>query len=112
MSTYKPTSSLVKDENGDQLAESHNILNRWNKYLLHIFNVQRASDVRQIEIQTAEPLVPDRIAYEVEIVIAALKMYESPGSDEIPAEVIQAGGEMLRYEIHKLINYIWNKEVK
>jgi hypothetical protein len=46
----------------------------------------------------------------VEIAIAKLKKYESPGSDEIPAELIQAGGKMLLSAIHKLINYIWNKE--
>jgi hypothetical protein len=33
-----------------------------------------------------------------------------PGSDEIPTELIQAGGEMLLSKIHKLINPIWNKE--
>jgi hypothetical protein len=36
--------------------------------------------------------------------------YKSPGSDKIPAELIQAGGEILRSKIHKLINSIWNKE--
>jgi hypothetical protein len=39
-----------------------------------------------------------------------LKTYKSPGSDQIPAEQIQAGGEILRSEIHKLINSIWNRE--
>jgi hypothetical protein len=39
-----------------------------------------------------------------------LKRYKSPGSDQIPAELIQAGGETLRSKIHKLINSIWNKE--
>jgi hypothetical protein len=33
-----------------------------------------------------------------------------PGSDHILSELIQAGGEILRSEIHKLINSIWNKE--
>jgi hypothetical protein len=36
--------------------------------------------------------------------------YKSPGSDEILAELIQAGGEILRSKIHKLIKSIWNKE--
>jgi hypothetical protein len=36
--------------------------------------------------------------------------YKSPGSDQILAELIQAGGEMLLSEIHKLINSVWNKE--
>jgi hypothetical protein len=39
-----------------------------------------------------------------------LKRYKSPGTDQIPAELIQAGGNTLRSEIHKLINCIWNKE--
>jgi hypothetical protein len=33
-----------------------------------------------------------------------------PGNDEIPAELIQAGGEIFLSEIHKLINSVWNKE--
>jgi hypothetical protein len=47
----------------------------------------------------------------VEIAIAKLKKYKSPGSDQIPAELIQAGGEILLSEIHKLINSVWNKEI-
>jgi hypothetical protein len=39
-----------------------------------------------------------------------LKRHNSPCSDEIPAEVIQSGGEILCSKIHKLINSIWNKE--
>jgi hypothetical protein len=39
-----------------------------------------------------------------------MKRNKSPGSDEIPAELIQAGGEILRSEIHKLIISIWSKE--
>jgi hypothetical protein len=40
-----------------------------------------------------------------------LKEYKSTGSDEIPAELIQAGGETLLSAIHKPINYIWKKEI-
>jgi hypothetical protein len=39
-----------------------------------------------------------------------MKMYKSPGSDQILAELIQAGGELLQSEIHKLIHSVWNKE--
>jgi hypothetical protein len=46
----------------------------------------------------------------VEIAIATLKHYKSPGSDQILTDVIQAGGEALVSAIHKLINSIWNKE--
>jgi hypothetical protein len=63
----------VKDENGDLLADSHNILNRWKNYFSPLLNVHRVSDVRQIEIHTAELLVPDPSPSEVEIDIAKLK---------------------------------------
>jgi hypothetical protein len=62
----------VKDENGDLLADSHNILNRWKNTSL-LLNVHRVSDVRQIEIHTAEPLVQDHSPLEAEIAIAKLK---------------------------------------
>jgi hypothetical protein len=55
-------------------------------------------------------LVPNPSPFEVETVIAKLKRYKSPGSDQIPTELIQAGGEILRSVIHKLINSVWNKE--
>jgi hypothetical protein len=58
----------------------------------------------------AELLVPGPSRLEVEIAIEKLKKHESPGSDEIPAELIQAGGEILLSSIHKLINSVWNKE--
>jgi hypothetical protein len=61
----------VKDENGD-LADSHIILNRWKNYLSQIMNLHSASDVEQIEIQTAEPLVPDPSPFEVGIATAKL----------------------------------------
>jgi hypothetical protein len=107
---YLPRNNLVKDENGELLAESHNILIRWKNYFSPLLNVHNVSDVRQIEVYTDESLVPRPSRLEVEISIAKLKKYKSPGSDQIPAELIQAGGEMLLSAIHKLINSVWNKE--
>jgi hypothetical protein len=72
--------------------------------------VHNVSDVRQIEVHTAETLVPGPSLLEVEIAIAKLKKYKSPGSDQIPAELIQAGGEILLSAIRKLINSVWNKD--
>jgi hypothetical protein len=71
----------VKDENGDLFADSHSIVNRWKNYFLQLLNVHRVIDVRQIE-----PLVLDPSPFEVEIAIAKLKRYKSPGSDQIPED--------------------------
>jgi hypothetical protein len=56
--------------------------------------VHNISDVRQIEVHMAEPLLPGPSRLDVEIPIAKLKKYESPGIDELPAELIQAGGDV------------------
>jgi hypothetical protein len=63
-----------------------------------------------MDIHTAEPLVPGPSLVEVEIAIGKLKSYQSPATDQIPAELIKAGGETLNSEIHRLICSIWNKE--
>jgi hypothetical protein len=54
-------------------------------------NVHGVDDVRQAEIHTAEPLVPEPSAFEVELAIQKLKSHKSPGIDQIPAELIKAG---------------------
>jgi hypothetical protein len=63
-----------------------------------------------MDIHTAESVVPEPSLVEVEIVIGKLKSYKSPGTDQIPAELIKAGCETLYPEIHRLICPIWNKE--
>jgi hypothetical protein len=85
-------------------------LNRWKNCFPRLLNVHRLSDVRQIEVCTAEPLVPDPSPFEVEIAFVKLKIYKSPGSDQILAELIQVGGETVQCAIHKLVNFIWNME--
>jgi hypothetical protein len=107
---YQPRTNLIKDERGDLLADPHKILDRWKNYFCQLLNVHGAGDVRQTEMHTAEPFVPEPSASEVVIAVGKTKRYKSPGVDQIPAELIQAGGETLRSEIHKLIKLIWNKE--
>jgi hypothetical protein len=39
-----------------------------------------------------------------------VEKYKLPSNDEIPEELIQAGDDNIKSEIHALINYVWNKE--
>jgi hypothetical protein len=57
----------VKDENGDLFADSHNTLTM-------LLNVHNVSEVRQIEVRMAEPLVPAPSRLEVKIAIANLDL--------------------------------------
>jgi hypothetical protein len=79
-------------------------------YFCQLLNVQSVGSIRKTEIQTAEPFVPEPSMSEVEVSIGKLKTCKSPGADQIPVELIQAGGETLHSEIPKLIKLIWNKE--
>jgi len=64
----------------------------------------------EIRLHTAEPLVPESSASEFEQAIDKLKSHKSPGIDQIPAELIKAGGRTICLEIHNLIALIWKKE--
>jgi hypothetical protein len=67
-------------------------------------------DVRQMDIHMAEPLVPKPNLVEMEIAIGKLKTYKSPGTGQILAKLIKAGGKTTCSDIHRLIHHIWNKE--
>ena len=54
--------------------------------------------------------MPELSVFEVELAIKNLKSQKSSGIDQIPAELIKADERKIRFEIHKLIIYVWNKE--
>ena len=104
---YQARINVIKNDNVELLADSNSILNRWKDYFSNLLNVYKDNDVGEIEIQTAEPLIPDPTRLEVETVIEKLKKYKSPGIDQIPAELIQDGRNSLLTEIYKLVLAIW-----
>jgi len=106
---YQPRTNIVRDDKGELVADSHSILARWRNYFSQILNVHRVN-VRQMEIHTAEPLVPEPSASEVKLAIEKLKSHKSPDIDHIPAELIKAGCRTIFCEIHKLIISVLNKE--
>ena len=54
-------------------------------------NVHGVNDITQTEIHTAEPLVPEPSASEVELAIEKLRSHRSPGINQIPPELVNAG---------------------
>jgi len=107
---YQPRCNIVKDEKGDLVADTHSIVATWRSYFPQLYNEHGIKEVRQAEIRTADPLVPEPSAAEFELAIDKLKSHKSPGIDQIPAELIRAGGRTICLEINKFITSIWKKE--
>jgi hypothetical protein len=75
----------------------------WRKYFSQLLNVYAVNNIKETELHTAEPLVPQPTAFEVELAIEKLKSNISPDIDQIPAELIKAVGGKILPEIHKII---------
>ena len=71
--------------------DSYNILSRWRNHFSHLLYVHGVNDVRETEIHTAEPQLPEPSVFEIEMVIEKLKRHKSPGIDQPSAELIKAG---------------------
>ena len=66
------------------IADSYSIVARWRNYFSQLLNVHGVNDIKHTGIHTAEPLVPELNAFEVELAIKKLKSHKSPGIDQIP----------------------------
>jgi hypothetical protein len=60
---------LVKIARGDLLADPHKIFTTWKNYFCQLLNVRRVGGVRQTEMHTTKPFVPEPNASEAEVAI-------------------------------------------
>jgi hypothetical protein len=56
-------------------------LARWKKYFSQLFNLDGVNEFRHTENQTAETLVPEPSAFELELAIEKLRSHKLPGID-------------------------------
>ena len=107
---YQLRTNRVKYEKGDLVADSHSVLGRWMNHFSQLLNIHGFNDVWQTETHTAESLVPEPRAFEVEMAIEKPESHKSQGIDQIPAELVKVGSRTIRSEIYKLITSVWKKE--
>jgi hypothetical protein len=91
------------------ITDLHVILGRWRNHFTQLLNLHGVRDVRQREIHTPEPLVPEPSAFEVEMAIEKLIRHKSPGNDQIAAELIEAVGRKICSEIHTYLLTPWSR---
>jgi len=83
------------DEKGNLVTDSHRILARGRNHFSQLLNVHGVNDVRQTEIHTAEQLVPQPSAFEVELAIEKLRSHKLSDIVQIPAKPIKVGGRKI-----------------
>ena len=83
------------------VTDSHSMLVGWRKFFSRLLNTRGFIHVRQTETPTAEPLVSEPSAFEVEMTIEKLKRYKSLGTDKIPSELFKAGSRKIGSEFHE-----------
>ena len=82
---------------------------RWRKLFSELWNIHGVNDVRQTEIHTAEPMVPERSAFEVEMA-EKMKRHKSPSTDKISIELINPYPTAIPYGNGMVLHFYQQQE--
>ena len=112
MTTVKQgKAATIQDCSGKRLTEERQILNRWPEYCSELYNHKASGalsvlNCSQTDTEDNHP-IPSR---EVEAVVQSLKQGKSAVVDNIPAELVQAGGEDVNTALTTICSKIWQTE--
>ncbi|WP_293703625.1 reverse transcriptase domain-containing protein, partial [Thiolapillus sp.] len=100
--------TTVQDRSGKCLSEERQILNRWAEYCSELYNHKANGDpsVLNCPPTDTEDDHPN-LRREVEAAVQSLKKGKSAEVDNIPAELVQAGGEYVITALTTICNKIW-----
>ena len=101
--------TTVQDRSGRSPTEEREILNRWTEYCSELYNRKANRDpsvlnCSQTHTEDHHPI----FRKEVEAAVQSLKKDKSAGVDNIPAELVQAGGEGVITALTTICNKIWH----
>ena len=86
--------TFVQDRSGKCLTEERQILNRWTEYCSELYNCKANGDPSVLDCPQTDTEDDHPILHrEVEDAVQSLKKGKSAGVNNIPAELVQAGGE-------------------
>ena len=86
--------TTVQDRSGKCLTEERQILNRWTEYFSELYKLKTNGDpsvlnCTQTDTEDDHPM----LRREIEAAVQSLRKGKSAGINNIPAELVQAGGE-------------------
>ena len=109
MTTLKQgKATTVQDRSGKCLTEERQTLNRWTEYCSELYDYEANGDPSvlnspQTDIKDDHSILRG----EVEAAVQSLKKRKSAGVDNIPAELVLAGGEDVITALTTICNKIW-----
>ena len=107
-STKQGKVSTIQDKNGKCLTEDQEVLQRWTEYCSELYQHQSRGDQAVLNCPHAtndddHPI----LRQEVEAAIRSLQKGKAAGMDNIPAELVHAGGEAMVSALTTICNKIW-----
>ena len=109
--TKQERNTTIQDKGGTCLTEKEDILKRWTEYCSELYNYKATGDP---EVLNAPPAINNAnhpiLHEEVEAAVKSLKKGKSAGVDNIPAELLQQGGEAMVNALLIICNKIWRTE--
>ena len=100
--------TTVQDRSGKCLTEERQILNRWKEYCSELYNHKANKDpsvlnCTQTDTEDGRPI----LRREVEAAVQSSGKRKSAGVDNIPAELVQAGGQDVITALMTICNKTW-----
>ena len=100
--------TTVQDRSGKCLTEKREILNGWTEYCTELYSHKANRDPSVLEcLQTDTDDDHPILRKEVEVAVQSLEKRKSAGVDNIPAELVLAGGEDVITALTTICNKIW-----
>ena len=108
----------IKDKSGKLLLNSADRLERWRGYFNELFNVPSVIDsnlIDEIHIDTISKDEEERqnalpSIEEIRRALNQMKSRKAPGSDEITADILKAGGAPVIQRLHEIFTGVWQNE--
>ena len=95
------------DKSGKCLTEENEILSRWTEILFRTVQLWELWNNAVLDCSKPQEDLQSIFREEDEIAVASLKKGKSSGVDNIPAELVQAGGETMIDVLTEICNRIW-----
>ena len=109
MTTVKQgKATTIQDCSGKCFTEEQDILNQWTEYCSELYNHKAYGDLSVLncshtDTEDDHPILPKDVGAAVQ----SLKKGKSAGVDNIPAELVQAGGEDVIATLTTIYKKIW-----